>query len=783
MGEGAKRVTTGFAPADPPDALPLAITRTFLSYAVMASLAATTDFPSAEASEDAALQHRQWNTESDLSRGLAAVERFLSQAGFDRGPWLAVAFGGGIAAWFVLPSADAWLALCGACLLVAGAGVYRWSFRHDYPHVFKALWVIPLLVAMGLVAVWSRSEMVGAQPLPRPIADTFTARILSVEPQPALERDRLVVAMREPDTGRAIKVRLNLPGKDASKGLVVGDLIRFKARLMPPAPPMLPGAYNFARTAWFSGIAASGSALGEIAVIEHGPAGQTGLAALRARLSAHVQERLGAGESGIASALATGDRGGIAEPDAQAMRDAGLAHLLSVSGLHVSAVIGAAYVLCIRVLALFPWLALRFRLPVMAAAGGALAGVAYTLLTGSEVPTVRSCIGALLVLAGLALGREPLSLRMLAVAAFCVMLLWPEAVAGPSFQMSFGAVLAIVALSTSGPVRRFLGPRDESFAIRALRHLAMLLLTGIVIEFALMPIGLYHFHRAGVYGSVANIIAIPLTTFVIMPLIAVALLLDVAGAGAPVWWLAERAIDVLMGLAHWIASRPGAVTFLPARGDGAFALFLAGALWFALWSGRARFLGLVPAVAGAVILVTMPAPDVLVSGDGHNVGIVDAGGARLYVLRDGRSSYVRDNLKEQAGMEGEPVLLETWPGARCNRDFCAIPVKKGDRTWDLLIARGRDGVPERRLAAACDRSDVVIADRWLPASCRPRWFKADRASLGRSGGLAIDLSAGAVRTVADSEGEHSWWHPIDPTFPVRRPAARKSTHSVTATGE
>ena len=128
------------------------------------------------------------------------------------------------------------------------------------------------------------------------------------------------------------------------------------------------------------------------------------------------------------------------------MRDAGLTHLLSISGLHVSAVIACVYLLALRLLALWPWLTLRIRLPLVAAACGAGAGIGYTLLTGAEVPTVRSCLGSLLVLGALALGREPLSLRMVAAAAFAVMLLWPEAVVSPGFQMSFAAVVAIVAL-------------------------------------------------------------------------------------------------------------------------------------------------------------------------------------------------------------------------------------------------------------------------------------------------------------------------------------------------
>ena len=248
------------------------------------------------------------------------------------------------------------------------------------------------------------------------------------------------------------------------------------------------------------------------------------------RLADHVRSQLSGSPGTIAAAFASGDRGAIAQSDEDAMRDAGLTHLLSISGLHVSAVIAGAYFLTIRLLALFPFVALRVRLPLLAAGVGAGVGLFYTLLTGAEVPTVRSVAGSLLVLTALALGRDPLSLRLLAAAALIVMLLWPEAVLGPSFQMSFASVIAIVAFSTGGPARAFLSHHHEGRLARLGRNLAMLLATGLVIELALMPISLFHFHRAGIYGAAANVVAIPLTTVLTMPLIALALALDLFGA-------------------------------------------------------------------------------------------------------------------------------------------------------------------------------------------------------------------------------------------------------------
>ena len=704
--------------------------------------------------DDAAMQQQPWRKARRLSSVGDAAEAWLDRAGFDRAPWLAIALAAGIAAWFALPGPAWWSGAIGLPITAAVSASIAWRTSDERGNVRRAVIAVAILFALGTSLVWARSSLVGAQPIARAQVTWIHGRVLERENQPSEGRVRLVLAYRDVD-GMARKVRVSVDPGSVETRAAEGARVRLRARLMPPAPPLVPGAYDFARTAWFAGLAATGGAIGRVQLIEPAESGGT-LASAQRRLSGHVRNQLDGSTGAIAAAFATGDRGGISLSDEQAMRDAGLTHLLSISGLHVSAVIAGVYLLALRLLALWPWLTVRVRLPLVAAACGAGAGVAYTLLTGAEVPTVRSCLGSLLVLGALALGREPLSLRMVAAAAFVVMLAWPEAVISPSFQMSFAAVIAIVALHGAAPVKAFLAPREEGSMTRLTRRAAMLLVTGFVIEIALMPIVLFHFHRAGFYGALANVVAIPLVTFVSMPLIALALLLDLAGLGGPVWALTGLSLRVLLDLAHFTAGQPGAVQLMPQMDGWVFAAFIAGGLWLALWQGRQRLWGLAPAAVATLALLATPAPDVLISGDGQHVGIAGEGD-RLLVLREGRSSFARDNLLELAGMTGDPIALEKWPGAQCNRDFCSMDIKRGGRSWTVLMARSRSRVAERALAAACDRSDIVIADRWLPRSCRPRWLKADRNYLDASGGVALQLTDQRVMTVAKSQGEHPWW--------------------------
>ncbi len=708
-----------------------------------------------EETGDAAMRQSPWLTRVNLSSMADVAEGFLEHAGFDRGPWLAAILAGGIAAWLVLPGPASWLAaMAGGIILSLGAWA-AWRGREDRGRLVMACVAAGLTFAAGVGTIWARSALVGAPAIERAMFGRFDARILQRIEQPAEGRTRLVLAIRDPETTEPMKVRVNLPLALDDPSFLPGAVIRLQARLMPPAPPMLPGGYNFARAAWFDGLAATGSVTAPPVLLE-ASRNEPLLAAAKRRLAAHVRAQIAGPAGSIAAAFASGDRGAISQADEEAMRDSGLTHLLSISGLHVTALIGGAYLLALRLLALWPWLVLRVRLPLLAAGVGAGAGIFYTLLTGAEVPTVRSCIAALLVLGALAMGREALSLRIVAAAAAMVLLLWPESLVGPSFQMSFAAVIAIVAFHGAAPVRRFLAPREENLLRKYARRAWVLLLTGIVIEIALMPIVMFHFHRAGTYGALANVVAIPLVTFVSMPLIALALFLDLAGLGAPVWWLAGKTLDLLLAIARFTADQPGAVKLMPQMERATFALFVIGGLWLALWKGKARLAGLLPVGIASALMALTPVPDILISGDGRHVGITGENDG-LLVLRPSRSSYVTENFMELAGVKGTPVPLSEWPGAECNGDFCVVTLKRAGRDWHILMSRSRNQVAERALAAACERADIVVSDRWLPASCRPRWIKADRRSLSETGGLAINLSGPALRSVAQEQGEHGWW--------------------------
>jgi competence protein ComEC len=667
--------------------------------------------------------------------------------------WLPVGLMLGVAAWFWLPGAAQWTAF----LLLAGAGAMAALALAPGTRWGRALLLFSLAAALGCGLVWLRAERAAAPRIAREQLWQGEASIETVQVMAAEGAVRLLV--RPAGAGLPERIRVNVDAAKAPPELVPGASVHLRAWLMPPAPMAVPGGYDFSQAAWFQHIGGTGRVL-DIAVTA--PPARRGFAATladwRQRLSAHIQAALGAGsgEAGIAAALATGDQLGIPEADADAMRRAGLTHLLSVSGLHLTAVVGAVMLLTLKLLALSPKLALRFRLILVAAAAGALAGITYTLFTGAEVPTIRSCVAALLVLAGIAIGREALSLRLVAVGALVALLLWPESLAGASFQLSFAAITAIVALHENPRVKARFARRDEGPVARTLRFLAGLVLTGLAVELALAPIALFHFHRAGLYGALANVVAIPLTTFVIMPLEALALLFDLAGLGAPFWWLTGKALAFLLWLAHSAAAAPGAVALLPAMPAAAFAMMVAGGLWICLWRTGWRRWGMIPVAAGALWALATPAPDLIVTGDGRHLALRAPDGT-LALLRPRAGDYVRDLLAEASGAEPDFLELDSLPGAACSPDLCAADLDRNGRRWRLLATRTRNIVRWDEMIRACAAADIIVSDRRLPRACQPHWLRADRDLLARTGGLAIRLGdSPEADTVAALVGHHPW---------------------------
>ncbi len=393
------------------------------------------------------------------------------------------------------------------------------------------------------------------------------------------------------------RVRVSLSEK-AGKA-ATGDAVAVKATLRPLPEPVMPNGFDFGRTAWFARLGGTGYATGAIEPLTLDQVEPLDLRLWAAidRVRDEINVRIHAalpGERGeIAAALITGERAGISDEVNQAMRNSGLFHILSISGLHMVIMAGTVFWLVRALLALVPALALSFPIRKWAAACALAAVLGYLLLSGASVPAVRSWVMMSIVLLAVLLDRPALTMRNVALAALLILVCEPETVFDPSFQMSFAAVIGLVALFESRPGRSEASAAGVSLFWRLVHKLRAIIagdaLSTLVATVAVSPFAVYHFHRASYYGVFTNLLALPLVSLIIMPMALAALVAMPFGLEA--WPLQAMGvgIDLLVDVGKWVASWPGAVSVLPAIPAHALALMVLGGLWLCLWRTRWRF--------------------------------------------------------------------------------------------------------------------------------------------------------------------------------------------------
>ncbi|MGL4542930.1 MAG: ComEC/Rec2 family competence protein [Polymorphobacter sp.] len=662
--------------------------------------------------------------------------------------------GVGICAFFVLPWSEQRLAALVSFGAIAAAGLATRGFAA------RIALVSGLLMVLGFVIASRRAELVAAPRLASPAIVQLVGTIEAVEIRTGTGQIRLRLAPFDPDLPPHI--RISVPASQYSDTMAArlqpGARISMTARLAPPSPPSYPGGYDFARSAWFDQQGAAGTPLGPVSILVDAapPRGfEARLASVRARLTAHLKASIPGAAGTVSAALVTGEQGAIPGPVVGAMRDSGLAHLLSISGLHIAIVVAGTLWSVQKLLLLWPALALRIPVKTLAAVMAALAGIGYTLLAGGDVPTVRACIATLIVLLGVAIGREALSLRMVAAAALAILLVRPEALLGPSFQLSFAAVTGLIALYNS-KLGQWLNKSSvyDGWTVRVIRAFLAILVTGIVAESMLSATALYHFNRTGLYGVFANIVAIPLTSFVIMPLQVLALALDTVGLAAPAYWLLDKSITLLIALAMEIARWPGAVARLPTMSNLAYGLIIGGGIWLCLWRSVIRFAAVLPVAVGALLALSAQPADILVSGDGRHLAIMTKDGS-LSQLRARKGSYISDNWDNATAADSGGRIADI-PESRCSIDLCSVDVANNGATKRILVTRSRRQLARPALEPACSAADIVISDRVLPGWCQPAWLKLDRRKLVETEAVAIWLSPARIRTVAGQIGDHPW---------------------------
>jgi len=677
--------------------------------------------------------------------------------------WTPVVFGAGIALYFALPVEPS-LRVLALATLAAGLLAVLWRETVAAVLVTGAL----LALALGALAAKVRTERVAAPVIEAHVrVAVVTGWVELVEPRPERgQRVTLRVAGIEGRDAGATPERVRIRLAAADPALRPGDPVRISTALSPPAAPALPGGFDFARSAWFQGLGGVGFARApadRIAIDQPMPldlAWRVPVERLRQAIGQRITAALPGEAGAIANALVTGERGGISDATNDAYRDSGLLHILSISGLHMAIMAGAAFLAVRFLLTLSPAIALSFPIKKWAAGAAALAAFGYLLISGASYPTVRSYIMISIMFLAVLLDRPAVALRNVALAAIAILVLYPESLIDPGFQMSFAAVTALVSAYELIRERelRQAGERGRGPGIpRRLVHLiGGILLSTLIASLAVAPVAAYHFHKSQQYAMLANLLAVPICNLLIMP--AALLTILVMPLRLEVFPLAAMGlgIEAMTWCAYKVAALPGAVGRVPEIPSFAFGLMVAGGLWLTLWRGRWRLAGVIVVLAGLAVAPLRWVPDLYIGRDGL-VAVRGADG-RLSALSPRGPSFDLARILEHDGDGRRLTEVAAGKGFRCDWSGCAV------RAGPARIAIAGHAAA---LADDCASADVIVAldpslDR-IAASCSPSQL-VTAAMLAAKGAHAIRFEraqdAGHLRavvvSVADLRGNRPW---------------------------
>lgn len=676
--------------------------------------------------------------------------------------WVPVLFGLGIGSYFALefepPLWPLWPILAGALAFYAMTRS-------------RGIWMVAGSIVASLVAgftiIKAKTELMRSPILERaigPVSVEGWIELIEARPQRG-QRLTIRVARIANLAPEAWPYRLRIRTLAADPALTPGDGIRVTAMLSPPGGPALPGDYDFGRSAWFQRLGAVGFARSPPERADLGPpplsiSWRVPIDKLRQSIGSRIAAALPGETGAIATALITGERGGISEATNDAFRDSGLLHILSISGLHM-VIMGGAVFLSVRFcLTLVPVLALRYPIKKWSATAAALAALGYLLISGASFPTVRSYIMISILYLAVLLDRPAVALRNIAVSALIILAIWPESLIDVSFQMSFAAVVGLVAayeILREREERRAKEGGDASLLRRAFRLIGGILGSTFIAGIAVAPFAAYHFHKSQQYAMLANLVAIPICNLVAMP--AALLSLIAMPLGLEAWPLAAMGwgIEAMVWCAYAVAGLPGAVTRIAAIPALAFLLMVGGGLWLSLWRQRLRWFGVVPLLAGLTFAPMRTAPDIIIGRDGAAIAW-RGNDRRLMAIGNREAAFEVARWLEHDGDDrrSQELLATRPPGLACDWMGCVTRVngKRLTMAWHPAA-----------LADDCREADVLITRQTLHNASQHRCARdasrptIDQKALARGGTHVVTIAKTGIvtiATVADWRGNRPW---------------------------
>lgn len=725
-----------------------------------------------------------WAFWKDLTRSSAAGRLDADDLYWDTHGllWLGFSFAAGIAVYGYLPEEPYWPLLLACCGLL----VLAISWRGMRMSPGKPLLMLLALVC-GLTAAAVRTAASDAPRLFEPLNADLTGTVVSLQENAGGQRLLLEV---ETVNGAWVgkggfpeRVRIQVRGESASH---VGDRVAARTRLFPPPGPVSPGGYDFAFRAYFDRIGGTGFSYGPVETLE------SGATPLRFRAAAFIEnvrnvlaERIRQSladrpEAALAVALLVGERSGITEDQENDLRAAGLAHILAISGLHMALFAGGAYSATLFLLALLPGVSLRWPIHKWAALAALGAATAYLVISGGAVATQRSFLMIALVFLGILIGRRGLTLRSVALAGLFLLLIAPERLFFPGFQMSFAAVICLVAVYDlwrqrerfAVPGRKPAGPvgRTGRFVGKWILGLAV---TALVAGVATGIIGAHHFARIAPYGLLGNLLGMPVFTLIVMPMGVLAMMLMPFGLAALPLSVMAFGLSLLLDVAGFTAGLGDGAGAVGRLGACSAVLLVAALFAGLLLPGKWRVAAGGPLIAGICLTAVSRPPDILVAASGTRIAARDIDGLLRY--SGSRSSFASDLWLQDEGVTGDAIKSRKMksPQQRCEKLGCVVVAhgSKGQAAGVPPVAIALPRAAEA-LVMDCRYADIIVSDLSVPGECRAG-LVLDRDLRARHGALAIWLEQEAETDRQDppavlsafSQEDESWQPAMEAAAP------------------
>lgn len=627
--------------------------------------------------------------------------------------WVPVLFACGIGFYFLLPTEPS---LWGSLVLFESLLALAVFKRRSLPWLaglFVVATVLCGFITIQLTTVYlaNQNSKIDEQ------TDYFRGKITRIDHN-YRGNERLILENVENFENKKIKGKIRISQRTKSSGLKIGQCAEMVAKIMPLPKAAMAGGYQFDRKFFYEGLSASGYSISQISETDCAgqPSWRNGFnrfwSDLRSRVVRRINQVLPKDEAGITAAIVAGERGGISRQITNNYRDAGLAHFLSISGLHMTMLAGLMFFLIRLIVAFIPPLALRFDSKKISAVFAIILGAFYLLISGAQVPTQRAFIMTFIVLLGVLVSRRAISMKTIAWAALIVLLISPYALIGASFQMSFAAVVVLIAFyeKYAGRLQRFLRGENpqKGWGIGKIIRLIWIYIAGIVVSdlvasLATLPFAIYHFNRIAVYTTLGNLLAGPVIGLVIMPFVLLALLLMPLGLDYWPLKLVGFGVAKVNEITAYVAALPHAGFQVLAMPFWGLLLIVFGGLWLCLWNCPWRKWGWLGIIAGMLSMLSVSVPELMISADGELVALKDRHSEMVILPTRGKNFYkqmwlektandkltAEENKKLRKIYQGKAVDLR-WLDLRCDRESCLYKQRyKILKSGGLVVDRKR----------------------------------------------------------------------------------------------